>query len=166
MDAHLRWDWDILVLRRLGRWSQLRKRKCVLEVCFNIIKFDISNVQSTSLMKISVYACLVITLPTSVNVSVLWFMFRSADGLCRDQRLCCLLLSIWLRHLLLHLSCHLKLHFPACHHLLGSVSATKPLLYIYIYIYKLLCHILHLISLTILVYPRCKTWPFDLTLWE
>lgn len=83
MDAHLRWDWDILVLRRLGRWSQLRKRKCVLEVCFNIIKFDISNVQSTSLMKISVrlsghhvaYKCKCVRLV--IYVSLRW---RSLQG--------------------------------------------------------------------------------------
>lgn len=164
MDAHLRWDCDSLVLRRLGRWSQLHNRTCVLEICFNLIRFYISNVPSTSVMEISVCKSAPHVAQKCKCVRLVIYVLLCRRSLQGSQRLCCLLLSIWLRHLLLHLSCHLKLHFPACHHLIGSASATKMRFF-----KKLLWQILHLISLTILVRPRCKTWqtwPPDLTLWK
>lgn len=166
MDAHLRWDWDILVLRRLGRWSQLRKRKCVLEVCFNIIKFDISNVQSTSLTKISVrlsghhvaYKCKCVRLV--IYVSLRWRSLQGSAAL--------LFAVIYLTETSLAPSqLSPKASFPCLSPSARlSVCHKATFIYIYIYIKTALPHILHLISLTILVHPRCKTWPFDLTLWE
>lgn len=140
MDAHLRWDCDSLVLCRLGRWSQLLTHKHTpTHTHKQFYKYALISSNLISPMckhltdkknlfmqlRHAAYKC---TCPSrDLRCALLTVSAGSSVARLFDS----LLLSIWLRHLSYHLSRHLRLHFPACHH--SSQSATRTRFFLFFY---------------------------------